>query len=301
MTVTKMHADEIETDVPLMRRLLADQHPQWADLPIRRVASHGTDHAIYRIGDRLMARLPRTAGAAHQAAKEAQWLPRLAPHLPLAIPVQLARGRPAEGYPLGWSVYEWLPGENPDGNLDDPDRAADDLAAFVTGLHRIGTDGAPARPRGARGGPLSEGDAAIRRAITELGDRIDGPAALRLWEESLDAPPWGGHDVWVHGDLLPGNLLVGEGRLCAVIDFGCLQVGDPATDLLPAWNLFSGPSRERFRAALAVGDAAWLRGRGWALLQSVVALPYYWDTNPGMVRQASYALAQLLAGSSPAR
>jgi aminoglycoside phosphotransferase (APT) family kinase protein len=135
----------------------------------------------------------------------------------------------------------------------------------------------------------------VRRAIAQLGDRIDAGAALGSWEESLNAPAWDGEEVWVHGDLLPGNLLVIDGRLSGVIDFGGLNVGDAACDLQPAWNVFAGTSRERYRAQLRVDDASWLRGRGWALYQAVMALPYYWDTNPGMIRQASHALAQVLA------
>jgi aminoglycoside phosphotransferase (APT) family kinase protein len=294
MTRRKMHAEEIDTDAALARRLLAGQFPHWADLPIEPVVSYGTDHDIYRLGDRLAARLPRIGWATDQATKEAEWLPRLAPHLPLAVPVQLAMGHPAEGYPCEWSVYEWLPGENANGTIDDLDQAAADLAAFVKALRRVDASDAFPRPRGARGGPLAELDGSVRRSIAKLGDRIDGAAALRSWEESLDAPEWDGEEVWVHGDLLPGNLLVVDGRLSAVIDFGCLNVGDPACDLQPAWNVFAGASRERYRAELGADDASWLRGRGWALFQAVVALPYYWDTNPGMIRQASRALAQVL-------
>ncbi len=290
-----MHADEIDTDVALVRRLLAGEFPHWADLAIEPVVSYGTDHDIYRLGDDLAARLPRIGWATEQAAKEAKWLPRLAQHLPLAVPAQLAMGHPAEGYPFAWSVYEWLPGKNANGTIDDLDQAAVDLAAFVTALRRVDTADADPRPRGARGGPLAELDGAVRRSIEQLGDRIDRGAALRSWEESLDASEWDGEEVWVHGDLLPGNLLVVDGRLSAVIDFGCLNVGDPACDLQPAWNVFAGDSRRRYRAELQADAASWLRGRGWALFQAVVALPYYWDTNPGMIRQASNALAQVLA------
>lgn len=297
MGATKMHADEVETDAALVRRLLAVQFPQWADLRVEPVASYGTDHDIYRLGDRLAARLPRIGWATGQAAKEAEWLPRLAPHLPLAIPVQLAQGRPAEGYPFDWSVYEWLPGQDAGGAIDDLEQVAVDLAAFVSALRRIETTGAYSRPPGARGAPLAEGDEQVRRSIAELGDRVDGVAVLGSWEESLDASAWGGEEVWVHGDLLPGNLLVVDGRLSAVIDFGGLNVGDPACDLQPAWNVFAGDSRERFRAELAADASSWLRGRGWALAQAVVALPYYWDTNPGMIDQASRALANVLEDS----
>ncbi|HZI98478.1 MAG TPA: aminoglycoside phosphotransferase family protein [Actinomycetales bacterium] len=296
MRATKMHADEIETDVALVRRLLAGQFPQWADLPIDPVESYGTDHDIYRLGDHLAARLPRYDGPTEQAAKEARWLPKLAPHLPLAVPVQLAIGHQAEGYPFDWSVYEWLPGDNANGTIDDLEQAAVDLAAFVTALRQVDATGAHPRPPHGRGGPLAEGDELVRLSIDQLGDRIDG-AALRSWEESLDAPAWDGAEVWVHGDLLPGNLLVVDGRLSAVIDFGALNLGDPACDLQPTWNVFAGDSRRRFRAELDVDDASWLRGRGWALYQAVSALPYYWDTNPGMIRQASHALAQVLADS----
>ncbi len=299
MGAAKMHADEIETDVALVRRLLEGQFPQWTDLPISQVASYGTDHDIYRLGDRLAARLPRIGWATKQAAKEALWLPKLAPHLPLALPVQLATGHPAYGYPFDWSVYEWLPGENASGTIGDLDQAAVDLAAFVRALRQVDTTDAHPRPPHGRGGPLAEGDDQVRRSIAQLGDRIAGDAASRSWEESLNAPVWDGPEVWVHGDLLPGNLLVVDGRLSAVIDWGGLNVGDPACDLQPAWNVFAGDSRERFRAELEVDDASWLRGRGWALYQAVSALPYYWDTNPGMIRQASHALAQVLADSLP--
>jgi aminoglycoside phosphotransferase (APT) family kinase protein len=297
MRRVKIHPDEIETDVGLVRRLVAAQFPRWADLPIAPVQSYGTDHDIYRLGDHLAARLPRIGWATEQAAKEAEWLPKLAPHLPLALPVQVARGHAADNYPFDWSIYEWLPGENANGTIGDLDGAAVDLAAFLTALHRVETFGAHPRPRGARGAPLSELDTSVRRSIAELGNRIDGVAALRSWEESISAPVWDGEEVWVHGDLLPGNLLVVAGRLSAVIDWGGLNVGDPACDLQPAWNVFEGRSRRRFRDELAVDDASWLRGRGWALAQAVWVLPYYWETNPGMIRQASRALSQVLVDS----
>jgi aminoglycoside phosphotransferase (APT) family kinase protein len=298
MVVPKLHAGEVETDVALVRRLLAGQFPEWAGLAIEPVDSYGTDHDIYRLGDQLSARLPRIGWATRQAAKEAQWLPRLAPDLPLAIPVQLARGQPAEGYPYEWSVYEWLPGEDATSTIDDLEQAAVDLAAFVTALRGVDASGAHPRSPRSRGAPLAELDELVRKAIAELGGRIEGDAALSSWQESLDAPAWDGAEVWVHGDLLPGNLLLVGGRLSAVIDFGGLNVGDPACDLQPAWNVFAGSSRDRYRAELGVDEASWLRGRGWALYQAVMALPYYWDTNPGMIRQASYALRQVLAGGA---
>ena len=290
----RMHADEVATDPALVARLLARQFPRWAGLPIRPVASSGTDHAVYRLGDHLAARLPRIGWATGQAAAEARWLPRFAPRLPLAVPVPVASGEPDEGYPFRWAVHEWLPGVEANGTLRDLDEAAADLACFVDALRRIDTAGAPPRPRGSRGGPLADQDDDVRRSIAELGDRIDGAAALRCWQRSLVAPAEDGDEVWVHGDLLPGNLLVVEGGLSAVIDFGSLGVGDPACDLQPAWNLFAGDSRRVFLAQLRADEAARLRGRGWVLCQALVALPYYWETNPGIVRQARHALAEAL-------
>jgi aminoglycoside phosphotransferase (APT) family kinase protein len=213
MPAPKMHAGEIDTDVALVRRLLAAQFPDWVDLPIDPVVSYGTDHDIYRLGDHLTARLPRIEWATGQASKEAEWLPKLAPHLPLEVPVQLARGRPAQSYPFEWSVYTWLPGENANGTIDDLDRAAVDLAAFVNALRRVATADAYPRHSGSRGAPLAELDKQVRRSIAELGNRIDADTALRSWEESLNASEWDGEEVWVHGDLLPGNLLVVDGRL----------------------------------------------------------------------------------------
>ena len=253
---------------------------------------------MYRLGDHLAARFPRRQWVTDQAPKEAVWLPKLAPHLPLALPVQLAMGHPAEGYSFNWSVYTWLPGENANGTINDLDRAAVDLATFIKALRQVDTTGAPVRPPHRRGGPLVEGDEQVQQSVKQLGGRIDGEATLRSWKASLDTSAWGGEEVWVHGDLLPGNLLVVNGRLSAVIDWGSLNVGDPACDLQPAWNVFAGDSRLRFRDELEVDDASWLRGRGWALYQAVSGLAYYWDTNPGMIRQASHALAQVLADNS---
>ncbi len=298
MGAARMHADDIETDVALIRRLLSGQFPQWMDLPISRVTSYGTDNDIYRLGDQLAVRLPRRPGwAVAQVQLEARWLPKLAPQLPLALPAQVAMGHPAERYPFHWAVYEWLPGSDANGTIGDLNQAAVDLAGFITALRRVDTTGAHPRIPHARGGPLAEADEMVHSSVAQLGNRIDRDAVLRSWAESLSAPEWDRPDVWVHGDLLPGNLLVADGRLSAVIDFGGLNVGDPACDLQPAWNIFTGDSRQRFRAELGADDASWLRGRGWAL-QAVIGISDYWDTNPGIVAQCSHALAEVLADSA---
>jgi aminoglycoside phosphotransferase (APT) family kinase protein len=283
MSAGRMHVDEADIDDALVRRLLAAQFPQWSQLPIERCRSAGTDNAIYRLGDELCLRLPRIPAARGQVDKEQQWLPKLAPHLPLAIPAPLAMGTPAQGYPWNWSVYRWLEGENATiERIADPSEAATDLARFIAALRRIDPTGGPqpGRHNFFRGVPLALRDPFTRDAIDRLHGILDTGAATAAWEAALQAPAWQGAPVWIHGDLQSGNLLTQRGRLSAVIDFGGLAVGDPACDLIVAWNLFTGEARDAFRAALSVDDATWARGRGWALSTGLVALPYYLETNP---------------------
>jgi aminoglycoside phosphotransferase (APT) family kinase protein len=302
MRARKMHADEVDTDSALVRRLLAAQFPTWAGLPIETVESAGTDNAIYRLGDDMVVRLPRKASAASHDEKEYQWLPSLAPQLPLAVPVPLAIGEPAEGYPYPWSVRRWLGGESA---IIEPIgvEAALDLANFITALRRIDSAGGPApgAHNFGRGAPLITRDAATRSAIEELGSSIDAGAATAAWGAALGAPAWKKAPVWIHGDLIPGNLLLERGRLCAVIDFGGLGVGDPACDLMAAWTLFSGESRSAFRAALAVDDVTWARGRGWALSWALIFVPYYRDTNPAGVVIARRTIDEVLADFADSR
>jgi aminoglycoside phosphotransferase (APT) family kinase protein len=290
----RMHADEVGTDASLVRRLLVTQFPRWADLPIRAVRSAGTDNALYRLGDDKVVRLPRLRGAARHIEKERRWLPGFAPLLPLDIPVPVAVGEPGEGYPWRWSVNRWLRGTSADvaGPIDQV-RAARDLAAFVSALGAIDPAGAPPSERDE---PLAERDDPVRAAISELAGEIDVHAVVATWEIALRAAPWDAQPIWIHGDLLPGNLLVEDGRLTAVIDFGCLGVGDPAVDVMPAWIVFGKDGREAFRAATGVDDATWARARGWALSVGVIALPYYRRTNPVFADVARRAIAEVLAG-----
>jgi aminoglycoside phosphotransferase (APT) family kinase protein len=296
VTIVKMHANEVATSIDLVARLIAAQYPQWAGLPIVPVPSAGTDNALYRLGVDMVVRLPRIDWAIGQAEKERTWLPRLAPFLPLKVPVQLAMGEPGEGYPWQWSVYRWLHGESATfEHLANPRQAAFDLARFITALQQIDTTGGPvAVEHKLRGASLKMRDARTREAIALLKGLIDTKAAMRIWEAAVSAPEWDREPVWFHGDLLSGNLLVDRGRLSAVIDFGGLGVGDPACDLMIAWSLFSGESREWFRSALAVDDATWTRGRGQAISQAAIFIPYYLDTNPIGVSSALRMIGEVL-------
>jgi aminoglycoside phosphotransferase (APT) family kinase protein len=298
MPAGKMHVDEVDTDVSLVGRLLAAQFPQWADLPIEPVHSAGTDNALYRLGDDMAVRLPRIHWATEQVHKEHRWLPRFAPHLSLAIPVPLTKGTPGEGYPWHWSVYRWLDGENATlERIADPRQAATELAQFIAALQRIDPTGGPTPGphNSGRGVPLATRDSHTRTAIEALQGIIDADVAIAAWEAALQAPPWRRPPVWIHGDLQSGNLLAVQGRLSAVIDFGCLGVGDPACDLIVAWNLLSAETRDVFRAALPVDDATWARGRGWALSVGLIALPYYQSTNPVLAGIARHTIDEALA------
>ena len=300
MAAGKMHADEVDTDIDLVQRLLAAQFPQWADLPLEALQSSGTDSALYRLGDDKVVRLPRIQAAAGQVDKENQWLPRLAPLLTLPIPAPLAKGTPGEGFPWPWSVYRWIEGETATiERIADLKQAATEIAQFIAALHGIDAAGGPVPGdhNSFRGVPLATRDAATRTAISSLHGMLDEAALTAAWDAALNASVWNRPPVWIHGDLQPGNLLIQYGRINAVIDFGCLGVGDPACDLIVAWNLFNAQSRKVLRAALKVDEATWQRGRGWALSVGLIALPYYEHSNPTLAAVSRYAICEVLADS----
>lgn len=301
-TSPKMHEGEAETDPALVRRLLRAQFPQWAALPIRRLASGGTVNALYRVGPELTVRLPLLAGGARTQEQESRWLPVLAPRLPVPIPEVLALGTPAEGYPWPWSVHRWIEGDVLVEGAQDPDEhLAHDLAAFVTALRALPVDDVPPAHRGH---PLADADAETRAAIEELrhtDEPFDADTLLRAWEAVLEEGSTPAEHRWIHSDLMPSNLLgTTDGRLAAVIDFETAGTGDPAVDLIPAWNLLTPSGRETFRAHAGADEAAWTRSRGWALSMAATQLPYYRHTNPVISANARYTLTRVLSAQSPA-
>lgn len=295
MLGNKMHSDEVDIDVNLVNKLVATQFPQWANLPLEPVKSSGTENAIYRLGSLMAVRLPRYPGPTAGIDKEHHWLPKLAPHLPLLIPVPLGKGIPQENYPFHWSIFRWIEGENTTIEcIANPNQAAIDLARFIVTLQQCDTTDAPiATNHNLRGIPLITRDSNTRRAIAALDGMIDTSIAIKIWEDALQAEEWNREPVWFHGDLLPGNLLFKQGHLNAVIDFGGLGVGDPACDLMIAWGLFSHESRNVFRTTLGVDEATWIRGRGHALSQALIFIPYYLKTNPVGVHNAQRAIAEI--------
>lgn len=271
MNIRKESTDSL---IALVERLIASQFPEWADLPVRPVDCQGNDNRTFRLGDELSVRLPSTEPYVAAVEKEHEWLPRLAPYLPLAIPRPVALGRPGEGYPWRWSVYRWLEGETASVEcICNLSAFAQSLADFLAALWRVDSTGGP--PAGQhtffRGTSLAIYDTQTRRAITALGDQIDAGSVTEVWNAAL-AAEWHGGPVWFHGDVAATNLLTTNGYLSAVIDFGQSGVGDPACDLAIAWTFLDDKSREVFRSVLPADANTWARGRGWALWKALIVL-----------------------------
>jgi aminoglycoside phosphotransferase (APT) family kinase protein len=290
-----MPATEVEINPSLVRALIMAQFPQWAHLPIEPIAFGGWDNRTFHLGPEMIVRLPSAAAYSAQVEKEHRWLPRLAPLLPLPISTPLAMGVPAAGYPWHWSIYRWLKGENAASErIANLHQFAIMLAEFLMTLQRIDSTGGP--PPGQhnfyRGGPLEIYDLETRQAMADLAGTIDKDGATSVWEAALNAT-WHGSPVWLHGDVSAENLLVTRGRLSAVIDFGCLGVGDPSCDLTIAWTLFSGKSREAFRAALGLDGDTWSRARGWALWKALITLSK--DSGSLEAVKARHVLNEVLA------
>ncbi|ESX84012.1 aminoglycoside phosphotransferase family protein [Mesorhizobium sp. LSHC412B00] len=283
-------------DTDLVRRLVNAQFPQWRHLPVRPVAFGGWDNRTFHLGNDMTVRLPSAAPYALQVEKEHRWLPRLAPLLPLPIPVPLAMGEPGEDYPWQWSVYRWIDGETAKtAEIADRRQFAVDLAKFLIALRRIDPAGGP--PAGQhnffRGGSLSVYDNQTREALQALEGQIDTQAATAVWDAAL-AATWQGSPVWFHGDVAWGNLLVQNGRLSAIIDFGTSGIGDPSCDLAIAWTFFQGESREAFRAAIDVDEATWARGRGWTLWKALITVAGH-DANQAEAERSRRVIDDVLA------
>ncbi|MET8160064.1 aminoglycoside phosphotransferase family protein [Sphaerisporangium sp. NPDC005289] len=294
----RMPAAEVEVSADLVRRLVAAQHPDLAHLPVEMMAN-GWDNVMFRVGDALVARLPRREVGARSLVHEQRWLPVLGPRLPLPVPAPVRVGRPQFGYPWPWSVVRFLPGgvasRNPPA---DPRAAAAGLGAFLGALHTPASPEAPANPY--RGVPLAGRAPALARCLSIVGDLVDHGAVMRVWEGAVAAPQWDGPPAWLHGDLHPANILVHDGRVSGVIDFGDVTAGDPATDLSVVWMLLPAECHDAFRdayhaaAGRAGGDDLWLRARGWALALSLAFLAQSAD-DPVIAEIGRHTITAVLA------
>lgn len=279
----------------LVRRLLTEQAPWWSDLPVQPVALDGWDNRTYRLGDELTVRLPTAQEYVAAVEKESRWLPVLAPVLPLPVPEPVFTGRPGSGYPFPWSVRRWLPGEPATaGIVADLPTFAGAVAEFLLALQSVDAAGGPAAGEHSfhRGASPAWYDDETRRSLGELAGRVDTARATAVWAAAVEAA-WAGPPVWFHGDVAVGNLLVRDGRLAAVLDFGTCGVGDPACDLVLAWTFLSGPARERFRRAVGHDEATWARARGWALWKSLIGVTG--DALPAAVARNADLVQEVLA------
>jgi aminoglycoside phosphotransferase (APT) family kinase protein len=304
-----LHEDELPVTTRLVRALVDDQLPAWAPLPLHRLAASGSDNALFRLGDELLVRVPRQPGGSRTIAREARWLPLVGPALPVPVPDVVAVGEPAFGYPERWSVVRWIDGSTPEGAASGAAGAAlaADLAAVVTALR--GTP-VPDEALGDtelrlyRGLPLVSRDQGTRESVEQCagiaGLDLDLDIALAVWDAAVRLP--GSSRVaeprWHHADLVAENLLVRDGRLAAVLDFGALSVGDPTVDLIVAWDVLDAASRDVFRGAVGVDDETWLRGRAWALCLALMTFPYYWDSMPARCANRLAVARAVLADAS---
>ncbi|MEU0689390.1 aminoglycoside phosphotransferase family protein [Streptomyces uncialis] len=298
-----LHENEVPADESVVRSLLTAQCPRWADLPLS-AAGAGTDNTMYRLGDDLLVRLPRTADNARAVRKEQRWLPRLAPLLGRPIPAPVHAGTPTEVFPLVWSVHHWIEGDvvGP-ATVQDWAAFGTDLAAFVRELHGVGLMGATRTGDLSwyRGGGLRAYDGTAReyfdgcRAV--VGPELDVDALERLWHAALALPDSSGPEAWLHGDLKPTNLLARDGRLHAVIDFGCLSVGLPDAEHSTVWDL-PPLARESYWNSLRLDEPTWVRARAWAIVVGVSGLAYYWHTYPAFVTECLARLRAILTDAA---
>ena len=261
----------LDVSVALVSQLISQQFPQWADLPIRPVAVSGWDNRTFHLGDAMSVRLPSGQEYAAQVAKEQKWIPFLAQHISVQICQPIAMGKPSKNYPWHWSVYRWIDGQSANtlkSHELDFKTIAEQLAQFLHELHQIDSTGGPITDRG--GSPIFYDDE-TRATITQLQDLIDVDTATSVWDAAIQSR-WHKLPVWSHGDLSSGNILVQDNRLCAVIDFGSITIGDPACDLVIAWTFLHGKSRQIFKDLMNLDDDTWARARGWALWKAMITL-----------------------------
>ena len=292
-----MHENEFEMDENLVHTLLKSQSPHWANLPLKAIVHSGMDNALFRLGREYVVRLPRIewvpGSIVKSINKEYEWVPKIARFLKVPISEPLFKGNPNQSYPWSWMVTKWNEGHNPDLEKENEyEPLAKDLADFLNALHGIALTNGPSSRRGV---PLKGVDAETRKALSELEGEIDIQSVTHLLDQLSNVPSWSKNPVWIHGDFLPGNILIQNNRLSAVIDFSDVGMGDPACDLIIAWSLLKSHSRKIFRENLEnIDDDTWERGRGWALSIALIMLPYYKKSNPVLAALAKRMIENVL-------
>jgi aminoglycoside phosphotransferase (APT) family kinase protein len=295
----QMHAGQLTVSTEMARLLVDEQFPQWRSLPIRSIASQGTVNAIFRLGEGLAARFPVKPADSGMTRRwleaEAEAGRELAGRTRFPTPEPVALGEPGVGYPLPWSVQTWLPGVI--ATDEDPGESmpfARDLAEFITGVRAIGTRGRTFRGTG-RGGDLRSHDGWMEECFRRSEQLLDVERLRRMWAGMRCLPRCPAGDVMTHGDLIPGNVLVTDGRLAGVLDVGGFGPADPAVDLVSAWHLLEAGPRQVFCAAVGCDDLEWERGKAWAFEQAMGLVWYYADSNPVMSRIGQRTLDRIMA------
>lgn len=291
-----MHNNAHHIDENLVRELIGAQFPHWSHFDLKRINSNGTDNVIFRLGNEMCARLPLIPSASEKLNKELACLPLL-PDLPLEIPTPIASGEATKAYQSPWAVYRWIEGiEVNAAGLNDMDAAAESVAEFVRALHESDASEIPSygQQNNFRGCPLKERDIPTRHAVEDLSDIYNVTELMDFWEKTLTISHWDNHLVLIHGDIHAGNLLMRNGNVTAVVDFGLMGIGDPAVDLIVNWSLLTKITRERFRSVLKTDDDTWFRGRGWALSTAVIALAYYRHSNHFLTKMSKRVISEVL-------
>ncbi|OBZ16455.1 aminoglycoside phosphotransferase family protein [Bacillus sp. FJAT-26390] len=281
----------------LVVRLIKEQFPQWSDLEIKPVKASGHDNRTFHLGEHMSVRLPSAAHYVPQVEKEQLWLPILSKKLSIPISTPLAKGKPNEEYPYPWSINKWLEGETlTKGNIDGLDQFAKELGTFLIALQSIDASAGPlaGKHNFYRGGAIAVYDEESRIAIANHADTFNEQLLKEIWELALDSK-WALEPVWVHGDIAPGNILINEGKLCAVIDFGILGVGDPSCDAAMAWTFFDDNSRRIFKDVLNMDEETWNRARGWALWKALITYDAHKHTNHAIAEEA-YKTINIISG-----
>lgn len=292
MAENKLHDDEVDIDIKIVRKLLDEQFPQYKQEELMSMRTSGTDNRMFNLGSDKLVRLPRTEGAVASLEKEALWLPQIGPKLPIEVPIPIHTGKSSKEYPFPWLICPFLEGASPNNsNPLDQEQAVLDLAKFIKQMQKLNTKNAPTCSRGQH---IKIRDNTVKKYIPLLKEEYDISLLSEIWDSVINTPEWKGLSYWIHGDLHEGNILSKKGKIIAVVDFGLCGVGEPSCDYMCAWTLLGKESREKFKSLLNPDPSCWKRGLGWSFSMGILGYPYYKKTNPVFAEIAKRSMDQAI-------